>query len=485
MLRRTELNQFSECSKTHPYVLVFEQILGDTITPISAAAGLAQAGFKISMLESGESTTRLGRYSFLGFDPEEIFCSFGATIKIVSEGKSRDVSSDPFTFLSEHRAAHPVYSEMDIPGFLGGYVGYVGYDAIRFFEEIPSSHENELGFPDIYFEWHRKGIVFDHEKGIITLVVVMDGGHVPEESFRDARRIIEEMKTHITRPLILHEEVREGGPVEVDLDDEAYSQVVLRCKEYIRQGDAFQIVPSRLFSKPLTKSPFSVYRSLRLMNPSPYMFYIDTEFGVILGASPEKLVSVTSGEMETIPLAGTRPKKGIEFDAEIQKELLSDEKELAEHTMLVDLGRNDLGKVAQFGSVHVQQFCSVLHFSHVMHLASVLRGQCKEGTDMFDVLKAVFPAGTLSGAPKIRAMEIIDELEKTRRGPYGGAIVMIDTQNNLDSCIAIRMAVIKGQTAYMRAGAGIVFDSIPENEVRETWAKVHVLLDAIDDTSHR
>jgi len=480
MLRRTELTEFLELSKDHDLLLVFEQLPGDTITPISAAAGLLQHGYKISLLESGESVARIGRYSFLGFDPEEVFFSNGSSITL-RKGDSLDTfEAEPFTFFRDHQSKNRVHSSHHIPGFLGGYVGYLSYDGVRYFEEIPDRHHDELGFPEMYIEWHRKGIVFDHEAGILTLVLMVHTEGNAEDIFLNARKEIEAMKGLISRPVIDHDAHKESSPVETDVDDDAYVEIVNKCREYIRQGDAFQIVPSRSFTKKTEKHPFSIYRSLRLINPSPYMFYLDTSHGVILGASPEKLVSAVNGELETIPLAGTRAKKGVEYDDAIQKELLSDQKELAEHMMLVDLGRNDLGRVSAFGTVHVQQLCSVLQLSHVMHLASVVRGTLDKSNDVFDVLRAVFPAGTLSGAPKVRAMEIIDELEKSKRGPYGGAILMIDPLGNLDSCIAIRMAIIKDNIAHMRAGAGVVFDSIPENEVQETWAKVQVLLDAID-----
>lgn len=440
------------------------------------------------LFESGEKSDRIGRFSHIGSDPVAEIRSHGSESRI-REGKHvRTEGGDPLTHL---RALHKKYravSSRSSVGFAGGCAGYVAYDAVRYREKIPDSHSDGGKLPDLFFRFFDTSITFDHIRESMLIVRVKEFGGDPNEVYEKG---MDEINT-------LYGKIRDGGggigkggygvrsrsessfrPISSP-DDTGFREKVARAREYIKSGDVFQVVLSRSFTTPVSVSPFTIYRSVRLVSPAPYMFFIRTGDFALVGASPEKSVSLQGTVLETIPLAGTRPRgETPEEDVAMERELLGDPKEVAEHMMLVDLGRNDLGRVSTMGSVTVGDLKTVQRFSHVMHIASFVRGEIAEGFDAIDALMATFPAGTLSGAPKIRAMEIIDELETDRRGPYGGTVCFIDHAGNLESCIAIRMAVISEGKAVVRAGTGIVYDSDPEREAEETRHKAKGILEAI------
>ena len=373
-------------------------------------------------------------------------------------------------------------SERDLIGFAGGAAGYVSYDAIRYVENIPDSHEKERTMPDLFFQFFDQSITFDHFKGVVVIVKVVEVKGDVEKAYQQGMDAIEAIHERaMTSPTIKKREKREVKlDVKIIPEDESFKKIILKAKEYINIGDVFQVVPSRRFQLPLSVSPADLYRSMRLVTPSPYMFFFQQKDFAIAGASPEKLVSLRGKELELIPLAGTLQRgKTEEEDLAAQKDLLGDPKEIAEHMMLVDLGRNDLGIISKPGSVYVKELAVVQRFSHVMHIASFVRGEISEDFDAFDALRATLPAGTLSGAPKIRAMEIIDELEPYRRGPYGGAVCLFDHQGDLESCICIRMAVIQDNVATIQTGMGVVYDSDPQKEADESRHKARGVLEAI------
>ncbi len=465
---------------------VVKTLLADTETPVSAYLKIRDRSTYSFLLESVEGGEKVARYSFLGADPFLIFRSRGAsgTVRYLDTGKERRFNGDP---IGELRGLMEAFKAVDLPGlprFTGGGVGYFAYDAVRLVERIPDSTRDDYSIDDIFFMFYDTILVFDtiaHTISIISNVHTDTPGSL-EDKYAEAVSRIERLETLLARR-VASPPVRGSGtttPVP-NVDRETFKKSVARAKEYIAAGDIIQVVLSQRFESDLSVAPFDVYRMLRVVNPSPYMFFISTDRVDIAGASPEMFVRVEGGEMEARPIAGTR-KRGAtpEEDAALERELLADEKERAEHVMLLDLGRNDVGRVSRYGSVRVENAMFIERYSHVMHMVSAVKGTLAEGRDRFDALLSFFPAGTLSGAPKIRAMEIIDELETTRRGIYGGAIGYVDYRGNVDTCIAIRtMAVMDGK-AYIQAGAGIVADSDPETEYHECVNKAMALFRAID-----
>ncbi len=486
MLHLTTFEEFKKLAKNAKRVAISREIFGDYLTSVGVFKALAQGQRDAALLDSSDYSNSVEACIYMGVDQIAEFRSFGQSITIKEQNDTKQFTAEPLASLREFYNQYKCPCDHPLAKFAGGMIGFVSYDAIRIFEEIPESHSNDDNIPDLCFQFYATNIVFDKRSGKVLLTKVVevsdDLQQAYDQALKDIERIIEKMlqaKAHVninlTRP-----KASDYDDVEVDIDDAGFAKMVERAKEYIRKGDAFQIVPSRRFRKNYSGDDFDIYRALRVLNPSPYQFYIRHQDFTIVGASPERLVSLQHGIVETMPIAGTRP-RGVSFeqDQALEQELLNDEKEMAEHMMLVDLGRNDVGRISQPGSVKVNELKTIKRYSRVMHIVSRVMGLTDQAYDAFDVLKAVFPAGTLSGAPKIRAMEIIDEIETSRRGVYGGAIVAIDNQGQMDSCITIRTAFVKDGVASVRAGAGVVLDSDPQKEADETWHKARSALDAI------
>ena len=478
MLSLAEVKAYGPQYKTVP---VSRCMYADIRTPVEVMRILKNVSSQCYLLESMEDSKRWGRYTFLGYDPQmELACKDG-TVHIRAGTDIEVQTEDPASFLRQVLADNAAPRIDGLPPFTGGLVGYIAYDYIQYAE--PSLHleagddEDILDFDLFLFD---KVIVFDHLKQTIFLIanVRLDGA---DEHYQKALLELEQMERLIRRgkgadiaPLRLQ------SPFQPMFSREEYCRMVEAGKHYIREGDIFQVVLSNRMEAEADGSLFDVYRVLRTTNPSPYMFYLSGKDLEIAGSSPETLVKLHNGSLFTFPLAGTRPRGASdEEDAALEQELLHNEKELAEHNMLVDLGRNDLGRVSEFGSVHVESYLDVLRFSHVMHLGSTVKGTiCKDKTAV-DAVGAVLPAGTLSGAPKIRACQIIDELEGKKRGVYGGAVGYIDFTGNMDMCIGIRLAYKKGRRLFVRSGAGIVADSVPEREYQECLNKIQAVVMAI------
>jgi anthranilate synthase component I len=484
MFNKTSLEQFLKLAQKEKRIAVFAEISGDAITPISAFACLGKDVVGGALLESGLPGGLNSNYSFICLQPYgELSSTNNKTY--INKNKGVYYSEDPpLELLQQQLQENNCYSEHIGSQYVGGAVGLISYDAVRLFENIPDSHTQDSELPDLLFKFYKTCVAFDHKAGKVIISTIAEVKQDAKKAYLEAFKIIDDFKAKIFSRVVQPAGAKEikacARNVQVDVDDDQFAVMVERAKEYIVKGDAFQIVLSRTFYKEYSVSPFAIYRALRLTNPSPYMFYYEHGDVFVLGSSPEKLVSVNDGEVAVNPIAGTRPRgKNNAEDKRLAEELLNDEKEVAEHVMLVDLARNDIGAVCEAGSVAVKKFKEVHKFSQVMHIASVVEGKLRQDKDMFNALRFVFPAGTLSGAPKIRAMEIIDELETSRRGFYGGAVCFIDNAGNFNSCIAIRMAVLKDGVAKVRAGAGIVFDSDPCKEAEETRCKASAVLNAI------
>ena len=478
MFRQVTLDEFKAAAQEQARAVVFQEFPCDDITPVHAFLALdAKEG--AVLLESAVKDQDLGRYSLLAIEPFAEFKSKSSVSEFIVKNGPLLRDSDPFEHLRRTIKTLRLPSNPDYPPMVGGAIGFATYDAIRLFEEIPDRHDDRFFIPDLFFLFHTVHIAFDHAKGTLLISVNKELSGDVEKDYREALKKIQALRAILKAPL-KNRENSNGAPVEFkeEVSDAEYSEMVIKAKEYMRKGDAFQVVLSRTFSAPYSGNPFEIYRALRMTNPAPFMFYMETHDFAIAGSSPERLVKVENGMLQTMPIAGSRPRNG-ENDQQLIQDLLQDPKEVAEHMMLVDLGRNDLGVVAEIGSVQVKELKKVRLFPHVMHIVSQIEAKLAKEFDEFDALKAVFPAGTLSGAPKIRAMEIIDELEKSRRGIYGGAICTIDNQGNLDSCIAIRSAFIQDGVAYVRAGAGLVYDSDPIKECEESRAKAKGVIKAV------
>jgi anthranilate synthase component 1 len=478
--------EFIKYAKKGNLIPVYKELIGDMDTPVSIFQRLA-GKYPSYLLESVEGGEHVGRYSFLGVNPSVIFKSKGRNISIKKDGKTKAWITDTNP-LSELKKVMSEYKPVNIDGlprFSGGAVGYVGYNVISFFENIPIKENDELGFPDVYFMVTDTLVIFDHVKHLVKIVanakVEGNAGKVYDESIKKIEGLVRKIRQ--LRPSSVVEFPKELKPMAVksNFTKKQYEDIVNNAKEYIRAGDIIQVVPSQRFAVPVKSKPFDVYRALRSVNPSPYMYYIQGEDFHIIGSSPELLVRCEDGIVETRPIAGTRPRgQTPEEDDGLANDLLSDEKERAEHIMLVDLGRNDLGRVCENGTVKVTDLMIIEKYSHVMHLVSNVKGKLRKDKDQFDVLAVTFPAGTVSGAPKIRAMEIISELENIDRGPYAGAIGYFSFSGNLDSAITIRTILMKNKKAYIQAGGGVVADSVPEKEYQETVNKAKAMLKAIE-----
>jgi anthranilate synthase component 1 len=467
-------------------VPVVKRVMADLLTPVAAYLKIERLSPYSFLLESVEGGEKVARYSFLGFEPEAIVRSREGKV-IIEKRSDNEATDEPMlSVLRRLSGNHIPVRFPDLPPFVSGAVGYLSYDAARWFEKIPDSHADEIGIDDAVMMFFPRVLVFDHVRHQIHLIAnVFTDGRTEglETEYQQAIDDIEAMEARLEDPIeqlpLIQNEA--SNRVRSNMTKEKFEQAVMTAKEYIAAGDIFQVVLSQRFEVGLGAHPFEVYRALRVVNPSPYMFFLKIGDQSIIGASPEMLVRATGRRIEYRPIAGTRPRGATETeDVLLGEEMRADEKEVAEHVMLVDLGRNDLGRVADYGSVEVTDLMIVERYSHVMHLVSSIKARLRAGMDRFDALAACFPAGTVSGAPKIRAMEIIDELEPTRRGVYAGAVMYLDYSGNLDSCIAIRTIVTKNGRAYFQAGAGIVADSVPETEYMETVNKARAMLQAIE-----
>ena len=465
---------------------VYKEILADTETPVSAYMKLRRQSEHSFLLESVEGGERAARYSFIGIDPTTVFRSRGDCIA-VENCRTGDVEHRRGDAIAEFKQLMAAYEPVRLPGlprFTGGAVGYLGYDGIRLVEDIPDRGSDDLQLDDMVFAIFDTVLAFDNLRHTALLIAHADLRDAsPGEAYDDAVARIERLEGVLSKPG--SSPALSGGRgatrVTSNMSREHYLDCVHRCLDYIRAGDIFQIVFSQRFKVEIDVDPFDIYRVLRTVNPSPYMFHISQGKVEILGASPEILVRVEEGVIDVRPIAGTRARgTTAEEDKQLAAELLADEKDRAEHVMLVDLGRNDVGRVAEFDTVRVTEMLEIERYSHVMHIVSNVRGRLRAGMDSVDALFACYPAGTLSGAPKIRAMEIIDELEPTRRGIYGGGVGYLDFSGNLDTCIAIRTMVARNGVAYVQAGGGIVADSDADAEFQETVNKAMALLRAIE-----
>jgi anthranilate synthase component 1 len=460
----------------------------DMDTPISVFKRM-QTEKDCFLLESIGESQVTARYSFIGRNPFISFKSLGDDITVTDyTGKTDKYKGKPMEELEKLVTKYKAPKLDNIPSFNGGAVGFFAYDIIRQYEYLPNVNQDDLELPDMHFMLMDEIIAFDHKRQKIVIIVNIHVGEDIERQYNKAAGRILDIQREMAdlSKLSVNEtrEYRSTSKMVSNVTKEQFCANVEKAKEYIKNGDIFQVVLSQRFTVETTVSPFNTYRALRLINPSPYMYYLNFGEYQIVGASPEMLVRVENGIVQTGPIAGTRWRgKTVEEDLQLEQSLLNDKKEIAEHTMLVDLGRNDIGRVSEFGSVKVTRFKYVERFSHVMHIISDVEGKLRSDKTCFDALASTLPAGTLSGAPKIRAMEIIDELETTKRNAYGGAIGYISFNGNFDSCITIRTGVFKEGKAYIQAGGGIVYDSVPEYEYQESINKASAVLKAIEEAA--
>jgi anthranilate synthase component I len=498
--------EFSRLAAAHTLVPVYRTLTADLETPVSAFLRLASDEPECFLLESVEGGEKIGRYTFIGIRPFRKIIGRGRSLSITEKGEQRQIEGDVFELLKELLGGHRPARISGLPPFTAGAVGFFSYDIVRQIERLPALAKDDLGLPDACLMFFDEILAFDHVRKEILLIVTADlSAQKPPAAYADAVKRLERLEKRLTRPIPKPPRVTGKGPLSVTSRSRKkdFLAAVNKIKEYISAGDIFQAVLSQRFEVKPGVDPFSIYRALRIVNPSPYLYFL--RFGAesaekgsksrrsrskdgawrapfhLVGSSPEVLVRVDQQHVEYRPIAGTRPRSFTEEeDLRLEQELLNDEKERAEHVMLVDLGRNDVGRVSEFGSVRVKNLMSVERYSHVMHLVSAIEGKLKAGLSAVDAFRACFPAGTLSGAPKIRAMEILEELEPTRRGTYGGSVLYADFSGNLNSCIAIRSMLLQGDQGYIQAGAGIVADSVPEKEYEESVNKARAVIRAIE-----
>jgi anthranilate synthase component 1 len=491
-----DYREFQSLAKQGNLIPVYDVFSADLLTPVSAYLRLAQGARYSFLLESVEGGEKIARYTFAGANPEELFRYVQGACVLESRDRLVWEERDPLSFLREHMERfHPVRLP-GLPPLVAGAIGYFSYDMVRLIERLPRHLRDEIGLYDAMLMFYHGIIAFDHVQHRLWIVrnVFTEGTTVGlRAKYNAAVREIRRTRKVLEQPVPGEQPRKEAGrkkhdrlKVDSNFRRNEYLAAVRRAKHYIRAGDIFQVVISQRFSAKTKAEPFAVYRELRALNPSPYLFYLQMNDVCIVGSSPEMLVKVQGRDVFYRPIAGTLPRgRDDAEDQRLEKELLASEKERAEHIMLVDLGRNDLGRVCDYGTVKVEQLMTVERFSHVMHIVSTLRGRLREDVDCFDALMACFPAGTVSGAPKVRAMEIIEELERTRRGIYAGGVLYLDFAGNLDSCIALRTMVVKNGVAYVQAGGGIVADSVPQGEYQETLNKSRALLAALESAHRR
>jgi anthranilate synthase component 1 len=466
------LDEVRSLARDHNLVPLRHAFIADCETPVSAFLKLRGAG-PAFLLESAEQGQRVGRWSFIGYKPRRV-----VRWSLADGG-------DPYALAAAEVARHRQAPLADMPPFAGGAVGFFGYDCVRAVEPLGEPNPDPVGLPDLALMLSDVIVAFDHLKHTVTILAnayVEDDGGV-DAAYARASDLIGEVRERLAGPVPeALVGARRAAPVfESNVTREQFEATVARIVEYVHAGDAFQVVPSQRWSAPSPVEPFSIYRGLRAVNPSPYMYFLDFEDFQIVGASPEPLITVTGRRVSTRPIAGTRPRGGsVEEDRALAEDLLADEKERAEHVMLVDLGRNDLGRVCEYGSVEVETFMNVETYSHVIHIVSSVAGRLREDVGAMDALRSTLPAGTLSGAPKVRAMEIIDELEHVKRGAYGGAVGYLSYTGELDTCICIRTVVVRDGLAHVQAGGGTVADAKPAYEYEESRAKARGVVRAIE-----
>lgn len=494
MPHRPSFAEFAELARGHTAVPVYRRLTSDALTAVSAFARI-EGGDRAFLFESVVGGERVGRYSFLGSGPFLTFEAYGNRVRTrTGDGPwSESTSPDPLRAFEELIGRYRAPQLTGLPRFCGGAVGYAGYDAVRYVERLPNAPPDDRGLPDLCFGLFDRMVVFDHVAKTVLVVAHWTGDRCddPAAAYAATCRRVDELVERLQRPTtdLPLKDIDPLAPrpsslaprVASNLTRDQFEHNVRKAVGYINAGDAFQVVLSQRFRAETAARPFDVYRALRVVNPSPFMFYLRAGDATLVGASPEIMCRVDGGEVVNRPLAGTRPRgKTADEDKALAAELVNDPKERAEHVMLVDLARNDVGRVADLGSVRVADLLSVERYSHVMHLSSTVTGRLRPGLSAFDALRAALPAGTLSGAPKVRAMEIIDELEPHRRGPYGGAVGYVDFGGDMDTCIALRTMVVRGTTADVQAGAGVVADSDPAAEYQETVNKAMSLLRALE-----
>lgn len=493
---RPDFETFCQLARDYRMVPVFRQLTSDTLTPVTAYAAI-RSGQQAFLFESVVGGERIGRYSFVGADPFLTLAAYGTHVVLVDEHGNRTEwdTQDPLRELETRIAEYTAPHLAGLTRFCGGAVGYAGYDTVRYVEKLPNAPDDDRQLPDMSFGFYDRMLVFDQINKTVQVVCHARSpklDQAPDETalrraYDDACAGVDALcdKLRTAGRTLSATDLDTSGqpsvPEESNFTREQFENAVRGCQEYIRAGDIFQVVLSQRFKLQTTAQPLDIYRSLRVVNPSPFMFLMTTPEVDLVGSSPEIMVRVEDGEVTIRPLAGTRRRGASEAeDRRLADELLADPKERAEHVMLVDLARNDLGRVCEYGSVRISDIMQVERYSHVMHITSNAYGRLSPGKSALDALRSGLPAGTVSGAPKVRAMQIIDEFEPHRRGPYGGAVGYIDFTGNMDTCIALRTLVLKEGVAYVQAGAGIVADSVPSEEYLETVNKAKGLLKAIE-----
>jgi anthranilate synthase component 1 len=477
------MNEFQEHTKSQRIVPLVITMLADQHTPVSIYTSLRAGALQSFLLESAEPDERIGRFSFVGTDPLMMISVKGDLITIESNGKKEIRSGKILDLLEEYSLLYRCQSSEGQEGFAGGFLGYLGYDCVKEIEQIPLRQPSPEDIPDAIFGLFHSVIKFDHRRQMITITynVLVDESRSLEEQYHEGRLKLSALMSKLgVQSRTENTFACDVNSMKSDTDKEFFCESVRRAKEYIHEGDIFQVVLSRRLHIPFSGDPFPVYRALRIINPSPYLFYLDFGEVRLIGSSPEMLVRVQERVVTVMPIAGTCKRGANEQeDKQLEIKLLADEKEGAEHVMLVDLGRNDVGRVCEYGSVHVPVFRQLKRFSHVIHMVSEVQGALKADAGSVDALRACFPAGTVSGAPKVRAMEIINELEPVRRGIYAGAVGYLGFDGTLDTCIAIRTIIAANGMLSIQAGAGIVADSEPEREFLETENKARALLESL------
>jgi len=481
--------EFLKLARTHTLVPLYRTLAADLETPVSAFLRLAADESECFLLESVENGEKIGRYTFIGIRPFRKIISRGRSIEITENGKVKRVEGDIFALWKELLSSHKPARLQGLPPFTAGAVGCFAYDVVRQIENLPKTAKDDLGLPDACLMFFHEVLAFDHIRKEILLIVTADvTQQKPDRAYADALKRLDKLEKRLAAPLPLIKKKKVSGKLKLQsrTRKKDFLKAVETAKEYIAAGDVFQVVLSQRLDVEPGVDPFSIYRALRTVNPSPYLYFLRLSLNKpgdthIAGSSPEVLVRVNQGRIQYRPIAGTRPRGASdEDDRRIADEMIHDEKERAEHVMLVDLGRNDVGRVSEYGSVEVKELMTVERYSHVMHIVSGIEGKLRPELHAVDAFRACFPAGTLSGAPKVRAMEIIEELEPTRRGIYGGSVLYADYSGNLDSCIAIRTLLQQGKQGHIQAGAGIVADSVPEKEFEESINKARAVVRAIE-----
>ncbi|RPI61849.1 MAG: anthranilate synthase component I [Planctomycetaceae bacterium] len=490
---RPTFDEFCKLAEKGNTIPVYRQLLADALTPVTAFQRLANPpGYAPSknafLLESVVGGERVARYSFVAIDPECTFSARRDTMTIRRRGQAEQTitSHDPLGELAKLMSPYQAVHLPGLPRFTGGLVGYAAYDMIRYYENLGEGPKDDRNLPDLYFGLYRTMVIFDHVSKTIKVVCNAHVTGDPGAAYNEATESIEKTINRLREGNMqaVREINLEGLPqksFQSNVTRQQYMKMVDGCKEYIKAGDIFQVVPSQRLTVETSACPFEIYRALRVVNPSPFMFLLNTPEASLVGSSPEILCRVEDGVITNRPLAGTRPRGATEEqDKALEAELLADPKERAEHIMLVDLARNDVGRVAEPKSIKLSDVMAVERYSHVMHIVSNVQGKLAEGMTAFDALRAALPVGTVSGAPKVRAMQIFDEFETTRRGPYAGAVGYVDFSGNMDTCIALRTMVITGGKVYLQAGGGVVADSDPASEYQESINKAKALLRAIE-----